>query len=202
MKSADIAQPLHTTQMEAKQIVSPVPIRHTDKKRDTAYETSEEDAKRDMCGMASTWTSAMTDLNQELANPEHEPCKRISGEICNKPAKRFKPLKLRSLTPPHRARLKMPIAKEKTFCVFKDIELLVPRGEELQENCDEELHGKLPNFVAVLQRADIQQDCDGALPRHGKPPHLKAAAHEAPKPAMKLVPRGADLQDRWDIFIS
>ena len=70
---------------EAEPIVSPVPKKRTDEKRHTADKTSEEDAKRDICGMASTCTSAMTDLNQELANPEHEPCKRISQEICDKP---------------------------------------------------------------------------------------------------------------------
>ena len=67
----------------------------------------------------------------------------------------------------------------------------VLRGSNLQENCDDVLpeNGKLPNFAAVPQRADIQQECDGVLPRHGKAPDLKAAVHEAPKPAGKLVPR-------------
>ena len=102
MKSADIAQPLRANETEAEPIVSPVPKKRTDEKRDTADETSEEDAKRDICGMASTCTSEMTDLNQEMANPEHEPSKRISKEICDKPAKRFKPLRLRLLTTPHR----------------------------------------------------------------------------------------------------
>ena len=36
------------------------------------------------------------------------------------------------------------------------------------------------------------------LPRHGKAPDFKAAVREAPKPAGKLVPRGADLQDYCD----
>ena len=200
MKGADIAQPLRAKETEAEPIVSPVPRKWTDKKRDTADETSEEDAKRDTCGMASTCTSAMTDLNQELANPEHEPCKRISQEICDKHAKRVKPLRLRSLTPPHRARLKMPISKEKLFCIYEDRELLVPQRADMQENCIKALpeNGKLPKFAAVLQRADIQQNCDGVLPRHGMQPDFEAAVHEAPKPAVKLVPRGADLQDHCD----
>ena len=200
MKGADIAQPLRAKETEAEPIVSSVPKKRTDEKRDTAEETSEEDAKRDICGMASTCTSAMTDLNQELANPEHEPSKRISKEICDKPAKRFKPLRLRLPTPPHRARLKMPISKEKLFCIYEDRELLVPQRADMQENCVKELpkNGKLPNFAAVPQRADIQQECDGVLPRHGKQPDFKAAVHEAPKPAMKPVLRGANLQENCD----
>ena len=200
MKSADIAQPLRAKETEAEPIVSPVPKKRTDEKRDTAEETSEEDAKRDICGMASTCTSAMTDLNQELANPEHEPCKRISQEICDKPAKRFKPLRLRLPTPRHRARLKMPISKEKLFCIYEERELLVPQLADMQKNCDDALpkNGKLPNFAAVPQRADIQQECDGVLPRHGKQPDFKAAVHEALKPAMKPVLRGADLQKNCD----
>ena len=200
MKGADIAQPLRAKETEAEPIVSPVPRKRTDKKRDTADETSEEDAKRDTCGMASTCTSAMTDLNQELANPEHEPCKRISQEICDKPAKRVKPLRLRSLTPPHRARLKMPISKEKLFCIYEDRELLVPQRADMQENCIKALpeNGKLPKFAAVPQRADIQQNCDGVLPRHGMQPDFEAAVHEALKPAMKPVLRGADLQKNCD----
>ena len=197
MKGADIAQPLRAKETEAEPIVSPVPKKRTDKKRDTADETSEEDAKRDMCGMASTCTSAMTDLNQELANPEHEPCKRISQEICDKPAKRFKPLRLRLPTPRHRARLKMPILKEKLFCIYEDSELLVPQRADMQENCVKALpeNGKLPFFAAV---PDIQQECDGVLPQHGKQPDFKAAVHQAPKPAMKPVLRGADLQKNCD----
>ena len=142
----------------------------------------------------------MTDLNQELANPEHEPCKRISQEICDKPVKRFKPLRLRLPTPRHRARLKMPISKEKLFCIYEERELLVPQLADMQENCIKALpeNGKLPNFAAVPQRADIQQECDGVLPRHGKQPDFKAAVHEAPKPAMKPVLRGADLQKNCD----
>ena len=200
MKDADIAQPLRAKETEAEPIVSPVPKRQTDEKRDMADKTSEEDEKRDICGMASTCTSAMTDLNQELANPEHEPCKRISQEICDKPAKRFKPLRLRLPTPRHRARLKMPILKEKLFCIYEDRELLVPQRADMQENCVKELpeNGKLPNFAAVPQRADIQQECDGVLPRHGKQPDYKAAVHEAPKPAMKPVLRGANLQEICD----
>ena len=200
MKGADIAQPLHAKETEAEPIVSPVPKKRTDEKRDTADETSEEDAKRDICGMASTCTSAMTDLNQELANPEHEPCKRISQEICDKPAKRFKPLRLRLLTPRHRARLKMPILKEKLFCIYEDRELLVPQRADMQENCVKELpeNGKLPNFAAEPQRADIQQNCDRVLPQHGMQPDFEAAVHEAPKPAMKPVLRGANLQENCD----
>ena len=139
MKSADIAQPLRAKETEAEPLVSPLPKKRTDKKRDTADEMSEEDAKRDMCSMVSTCTSAMTDLNQEMANPEHEPSKRISEEICDKPAKRFKPLRLRLLTPPHRARLKMPILKEKLFCIYEDRELLVPQRADMHENCDQAL---------------------------------------------------------------
>ena len=200
MKGADIAQPLRVKEMEAKPIVSLVPKKRADEKRDTADETSEEDAKRDICGMASTCTSAMTDLNQELANPEHEPCKRISQEICDKPAKRFKPLRLRLPTPRHRARLKMPISKEKLFCIYEDRELLVPQRADMQEICDDALpeNGKLPDFVAVPQRADIQQECDGVLPQHGMQPDFEAAVHEAPKPAMKPVLRGANLQENCD----
>ena len=72
----------------------------------------------------------------------------------------------------------------------------VLRGANLQENCDDALpkNGKLTNFAAVPQRADIQQEYKGVLPQHGKAPDLKAAVHEAPKPAGKLVPPGADLQ--------
>ena len=200
MKGADIVQPLRAKETEAEPIVPPIPKKRTDENRDTADEMSEEHAKRDMCGMASTCTSAMTDLNQELANPEHEPSKRISEEICDKPGKRFKPLRLRLPTPPHRARLKMPISKEKLFCIHEDRELLVPQQADMQENCVKALpkNGKLPNIVAVPQRADIQQECDGVSPRHGKAPNFKAAVHEAPKPAGKLVQRGADLQANCD----
>ena len=200
MKGADIAQPLRAKETEAEPIVSPIPKKRTDEKRDMADETSEEDAKRDICGMASTCTSAMTDLNQELADPEHEPCKRISEEICDKPAKRFKPLRLRLPTPPHRARLKMPILKEKLFCIYEDRELLVPQRADMQENCDEALpeNGKLPYLATVPQRADIQQNCDGVLPRRGMQPDFEAAVHEAPKPAMEPVLRGASLQENCD----
>ena len=200
MKGADIAQPLRAKETEAEPILSPVPKKRTDEKRDTADKTSEEDAKRDICGIASTCTSAMTDLNQELANPEREPCKRISQEICDKPAKRFKPLRLRLPTPPHRARLKMPILKEKLFCIYEDTELLVPQRADMQENCVKALpeNGKLPYLATVPQRADIQQNCDGVLPRHGKQTDFKAAVHEAPKPAGKHVLRGADLQENCD----
>ena len=52
---------MRAKETEAEPIVSPVPKKRTDEKRDTADETSEEVAKRDMCGMASTCTSAMTD---------------------------------------------------------------------------------------------------------------------------------------------
>ena len=76
----------------------------------------------------------------------------------------------------------------------------VLRGANLQENCDDALpeNGKLPNFAAVPQRADIQQECDGVLPQHCKAPDFKSAVHEAPKPAGKLVLRGTDLQANCD----